>query len=234
MPLLEAKEISSGYGDAQVLYEVSLEVEQNEIVSIIGPNGSGKSTLLKSIFGVVKPWRGKIIFHNTDITGIDPNKVARYGLSYVPQEDNIFSDLSVRENLEIGAYIQRESYHQRLEKVFETFSLLKEKVAQKVRELSGGQQKMVAIGRALMLSPKALILDEPTAGLAPKLAKMILGKIDEINKVGPSILLVEQNAREALKLADRGLVLAMGEKKFEGTGEHLLQDEKIRELYLGG
>ncbi|MEF8799189.1 MAG: ABC transporter ATP-binding protein [Candidatus Bipolaricaulota bacterium] len=234
MPILEARDVVSGYGKVEILHEVSVYVDENEMVSIIGPNGSGKSTLMKTIFGLLSAWEGEINHQGRDITGAKPNEIVRKGLCYVPQEGNIFPTLTVEENLDMGAFIRQDDYTQAIENVYELFPALTEKTEQIVGNLSGGQQQMVAMGSALMLDPDILLLDEPTAGLAPNLAQMILEKIKDINDTGVAILIVEQNAREALKLSNRGYVLAMGENKFTGKSEDLLDNEEVGELYLGG
>lgn len=234
MPLLEAKNVVSGYGKVEILHDVSVYVNEEEMVSIIGPNGSGKSTLMKTIFGLLSAWEGEVNFDGRDITGVRPNEIVRKGLCYVPQEGNIFPTLTVEENLDMGAFIRTDDYSEALRNVYELFPALTEKKDQQVGNLSGGQQQMVAMGSALMLNPAILLLDEPTAGLAPNLAQMILEKIKDINRTGVAILIVEQNAREALKLSNRGYVLAMGENKFTGKSDELLDNEEVGKLYLGG
>lgn len=234
MPLLEAKDVVSGYGKVEILHEVSVHVKEEEMVSIIGPNGSGKSTLMKTIFGLLNTWEGEVNFEGRDITGVKPNEIVRKGLCYVPQEGNIFPTLTVEENLDMGAFIRTDDYSEELQNVYELFPALTEKKDQQVGNLSGGQQQMVAMGSALMLDPGVLLLDEPTAGLAPNLAQMILEKIKDINETGVAILIVEQNAREALNLSNRGYVLAMGENKYTGKSNDLLDNEEVGKLYLGG
>ncbi len=234
MALLSANNIVSGYGKVEILHNVSVYVNKEEMVSIIGPNGSGKSTLMKTIFGLLGVWNGEVTFVNENITDTSPHRIVRKGLCYVPQEENIFPSLSVEENLDMGAFIRTDNYSEELEKVYNIFPDLTEKKKQQVGNLSGGQQQMVAMGAALMLNPEVLLLDEPTAGLAPNLAKMILDRISDINKTGVAILIVEQNAREALKLSNRGYVLAMGKNKFDGKGQSLLNNQEVEKLYLGG
>lgn len=233
MPILEARAIVSGYGQVEVLHGVSVRIEEEEMVSIIGPNGSGKSTLMKTIFGLLNPWEGDVIFAGDKIGGLNPDMIVRKGMCYVPQEDNIFPTLTVEENLDMGAFIREDDYSERIKEVYRMFPALKEKRDQRVGALSGGQQQMVAMGAALMLDPQVLLLDEPTAGLAPNLAEMILNKIKEINETGVAILVVEQNARQALKLSNRGYILAMGENKLEGKSGELLDNEEVGTLYLG-
>jgi len=236
MSLLKVDNVNSGYGEMEILHGVSLEVREGEIVSIIGPNGAGKSTLMKTIFGLLKPTQGQIAFKEEEIAGLPPNEIVRKGLCYVPQVDNIFPSLTVEENLEMGAFIEDDPrvIEERMEGVYELFPLLQERRRQRVGKMSGGERQMVAMGRALMLDPELLMLDEPSAALAPKLAEMIFEKIKEINSAGVSLLIVEQNAKESLKLADRGYVLADGQNKLEGPGEELLTNPEVGRLYLGG
>jgi ABC-type branched-subunit amino acid transport system ATPase component len=236
MSLLKVERVNSGYGEMEILHEVSLEVNEGEIVSIIGPNGAGKSTLMKTIFGLLRPTQGQIAFKEEEITGLPPNEIVRKGLCYVPQVENIFPSLTVEENLEMGAFIEDDSkvIEERMARVYELFPLLRERRRQRVGKMSGGERQMVAMGRALMLDPELLMLDEPSAALAPKLAEMIFEKIKEINSAGVSLLIVEQNAKESLKLADRGYVLADGQNKLEGRGSELLTDPEVGRLYLGG
>jgi len=234
MSLLTGDGIHSGYGDMEVLHDVSFRIEEKEIISIIGPNGAGKSTLLKTIFGLLKPTKGSVTFKGNSITGLAPDRIVRLGMAYVPQVENVFPSLTVHENLEMGAFILTDDFSARLEDVYELFPLLKKRRRQRVGKMSGGERQMVAMGRALMLDPELLLLDEPSAALAPKLAEMIFERITAINETSVSILIVEQNAKESLKLADRGYVLASGQNRFEDTGENLLANEEIGQLYLGG
>jgi ABC-type branched-subunit amino acid transport system ATPase component len=234
MRVLEAKNLISGYGEMDILHGVSIELGDKEIVSIIGPNGAGKSTLLKTIFGILTPREGVVELHGEKVTGLSPDKIVRRGMSYVPQLDNVFPSLTIQENLEMGAFIRTDDYRDKLHEVYDLFPLLKERRNQKVGSLSGGQRQMVAMGRALMLDPKVLLLDEPSASLAPLLVGMIFEKIMDINKTGVAILIVEQNARETLKISARGYVLTMGRKVFEDTGMALLANEEVGKLYLGG
>lgn len=235
MTILEVKEITAGYSAAiDILHAVSIEVKSGDIVSIIGPNGAGKSTLLKAIFGILKPKKGTISLKEDDITGLKPDKVARKGISYVPQVNNVFPSMTIQENLEMGAFIRTDDFSRRIEEIYELFPVLGERRKQKAGQLSGGQRQMVAMGRALMLDPQLLLLDEPSAGLAPNLVEMIFEKIQEINATGVSIAIVEQNAREALKMADHGYVLAMGRNVLDDTGDALLASEEVGRLYLGG
>ena len=235
MIILQAENITAGYTtEVNILYDVGIRLTSGQIVSVIGPNGAGKSTLLKTIFGILKPTNGKISLKDEDITGLKPDKVANKGISYVPQVDNVFPSLTIQENLEMGAFIRNDDYSQRLNEIYDLFPILGDRRKQKAGKLSGGQRQMVAMGRALMVDPQVLLLDEPSAGLSPKLVEMIFEKIRAINKTGVSMIIVEQNAREALKMADHGYVLAMGRNVLDDTGDALLANEEVGRLYLGG
>jgi len=234
MRVLEARNLTSGYGETDILHDVSIKLDEKEIVSVIGPNGAGKSTLLKTIFGILRPSRGVVKLQDEEITGLNPDKIVRKGMSYVPQVDNVFPSLTIQENLEMGAFVRNDDYRDRLQEMYDLFPLLKDRRNQKVGSLSGGQRQMVAMGRALMLDPTVLLLDEPSASLAPLLVEMIFEKIVDINKTGVAIVVVEQNARETLKISDRGYVLATGRKVFEDTGKAILENEEVGKLYLGG
>lgn len=234
MPLLDVDNVSSGYGEMGVLHNVSLHVQKREAVTLLGPNGAGKSTLLKTIFGLLIPRTGRIMFGGEEIAGLKPPHLVRRGLSYVPQVDNVFPSLTVQENLEMGAFTREEGMVRRLEEVFDLFPMLRRKAKQRVAGLSGGERQMVAMGRALMLDPALLLLDEPSAGLAPRLVSVVFETIAAINRAGVALLIVEQNARQALRVSQRGYVLASGQVRLEGPGEQLLQDEELGRLYLGG
>lgn len=236
MAMLTVENVNSGYGQMEILHDVSIKVDQGEIVSIIGPNGAGKSTLLKTIFGLLKPTQGSIHLKDDEITGMVPSTIVKHGLSYVPQVDNIFPSLTVTENLEMGAYIIKDynKVQARIAEIFKLFPILAERRTQRVGKMSGGERQLVAMGRALMLNPFALLLDEPTAALSPLLADMIFKKITEINASGVSILIVEQNARQTLSISNRGYVLADGKNKLDGKGADLLADPEVGKLYLGG
>ena len=235
MIILEADGITAGYtAQVNILYDVSIRVNSGNIVSVIGPNGAGKSTLLKTIFGILKPTNGKVTLKEEDITGLKPDKIAKRGISYVPQVDNVFPSMTIHENLEMGAFIRSDDFSQRIDEIYELFPVLGERRKQKAGQLSGGQRQMVAMGRALMVDPQVLLLDEPSAGLAPNLVDMIFEKIVDINKTGVSMIIVEQNAREALKMADHGYVLAMGKNVLDDSGDALLANEEVGRLYLGG
>lgn len=232
--MLKLVDVVSGYTDVNIIQGVSMEVNKNEIVTIVGPNGSGKSTLMKTIFGLVELRNGRILFDGSDISQLRTDKIVRKGIGYVPQERNVFPSLTVLENLEIGAFIRRDRFKEGLEEVFNIFPELKKKSAQKVGTMSGGEQKMVAVGRALILMPTLLLLDEPSSGLSPKLRDVLFKKIVDINELGTSLMIVEQNARMALSVSRRGYVLEMGKKRFEGEGKSLLANEEVKRLYLGG
>jgi len=234
MKALKVANLTAGYGESEILRNVSVELNDAEIVSIIGPNGAGKSTLLKAVFGILRPRSGSVELYGEEITGLSPDRIVRRGISYVPQVDNVFPSLTVEENLEMGAYIRSDDSRPRLREVYDLLPVLQERNNEKVSRLSGGQRQMVAIGRALMLDPRVLLLDEPTASLAPILVEMVFEKILAINRSGVAIMLVEQNARETLKISHRGYVLAGGEKRFEDTGESLLKNDDVGRLYLGG
>jgi ABC-type branched-subunit amino acid transport system ATPase component len=232
--LLEAYQVSSGYGDMRILHDVSMRVDPGEVVTLIGPNGAGKSTLLKTIFGLLTPSAGRIHFKDVEITGLKPSQLVHHGMSYVPQVDNVFPSLTVRENLEMGAFVRRDDFAARLGEIFTFFPALRQKHRLKVGSLSGGERQMVAMGRALMLDPTLLLLDEPSAGLSPRLVGLIFDKIAEINRAGVALLIVEQNAQQALRLSHRGYVLAGGRVRLEGAGDALLDDAEVGRLYLGG
>ena len=233
MSLLEFDNVVSGYGEMEILHGVSIHVDQGEIVSIIGPNGAGKSTLVKTVFGLLTTWEGNITFTDEDITGLSPEQIVRKGMCYVPQVDNTFSSLTVQENLEMGAYIRDDDYRSRIEEIYELFPDIEDRRSTKVSKLSGGMRQMVALGRALMLDPQMLLLDEPSAGLAPLVVDMIFDRIKAINEQGVTLLIIEQNARKALENSDRGYVLVDGKNRLDGPGPELLADEQIGELFLG-
>ncbi len=234
MSLLEVKGIFSGYGGLEILRGVNLRVEEGEIVTIIGPNGAGKSTLLKTIFGLLRPSRGSIQFKGEEIVGRKPHEIVRKGISYVPQSENVFPSLTVEENLAMGAFTRRDGVRRRMEGMFSLFPDLAARSKEPVRRMSGGQRQMVAFARALMLDPKVILLDEPSASLAPIMVGVIFDQIVDINKVGVAVVVVEQNARQALRISNRGYVLVMGQNRLEGPGTKLLADEEVVKLYLGG
>ncbi|WP_232701392.1 ABC transporter ATP-binding protein [Halobacterium wangiae] len=234
MSLLDVDSLDAGYGDLQVLFDVDLDVDDGEYVTIVGPNGAGKSTAMKAIFGLADRQGGTITFAGEDITHLDPEDVIGVGMSYVPQTENVFPSLTVEENLRLGGYILDEVPEERRQAVFDRFPVLEKRLDQRAGTLSGGQQQMLAMGAALMLDPDLLLLDEPSAGLAPDLVDEMFDRIDAVNEAGTSILMVEQNAKEALRRCDRGYVLAQGENRYEGAGSDLLDDEEVRQQFLGG
>lgn len=234
MSLLALRDIYSGYRGVDILKGIHIEVAAGEMVVIIGPNGAGKSTVLKSLFGLATIRAGSVWFENQDITHLKTSQLVQRGICFVPQTGNVFPSLSVEENLEMGAFTRQDSFVAALEKVYALFPPLKEKRRQPAGSLSGGQRQMVAMGRALMVDPKVLLLDEPTAGLSPLFVDQIFKIVQDVNQLGISILMVEQNAKQALKMAHRGYVLAMGENRFEDSGPNLLTNPEVLELFLGG
>ncbi len=234
MALLEARGLVGGYGGMDILKGIDLDLDAGEIAVIIGPNGAGKSTAMKAIFGLVELRRGEIRLAGSRIDGLSPDRLVALGLGYVPQERNVFRSLSVRENLEMGAYQAPQNLRRGLDQVFALFPDLVGKSRQAAGELSGGQRQMVAIGRALMMEPKILLLDEPTAGLSPLVMGQMFERIRAIRRTGIGILLVEQNARQALAIADRGYVLAAGANRRSDRAAALLADPEIAQSFLGG
>ncbi len=234
MALVEIKDVVGGYGGSPILNGVNISIEQSDIGVIVGPNGAGKSTTLKALFGLVKVSSGSISFAGDDITNALPDKLVPKGLSFVPQEKNVFTSMSVEENLEMGAFTRKDDFSTTLDWVYDMFPVLLEKRNQKAGELSGGQRQMVAMGRALMSQPRLLLLDEPSAGLSPRYVLEIFEQIVKINKSGVGILMVEQNARQALAFASRGFVLANGQNRFTGTGAELIADPDVAKSFLGG
>jgi branched-chain amino acid transport system ATP-binding protein len=234
MSLLEIERLDAGYGDLQILEDVDLAVDDGEYVAIVGPNGAGKSTVMKSVFGLTTHMGGTITFDGADITDVPTDEIIRQGLNYVPQSDNVFTSLTVEENLEMGAYILDSVPEDRIRAVYERFPILDERRSQVARGLSGGQRQMLAIGRALMLDPDLLLLDEPSAGLAPDLVAEMFDRVDAINDAGTAVLVVEQNAKEALRRCDRGCVLVGGQNRYVDSGEALLADDSVRQDFLGG
>jgi ABC-type branched-subunit amino acid transport system ATPase component len=232
--LLATEGLEAGYvPEVNILNGVSISVQEGEIVTVVGPNGAGKSTLIKTIFGLLKPRSGRVLLRGRDISGAKPHTVCRRGLSYVPQLDNVFPSLTVDENLEVGS-LDRSKTEEQMEHMRELFPRLGERRHQVTGTMSGGERQMVAMARALMPDPEVLLLDEPSAGLAPAFVDAIFEKIGEINQAGVTIVMVEQNARRALAMSNRGYVLDLGANRFEGSGQELLSDPKVAELYLGG
>ncbi len=234
MSLLEVQDLYGGYGGADILRGMHIRVEKNEVVVIVGPNGAGKSTLMKAIFGLAVVRSGRVVFNGEDVTNAKPEQMVRRGIAYVPQERNVFPSLTVQENLEMGGYLLKGDLSARMERVFTLFPKLKERRRQLAGLMSGGERQMVAMGRALMIEPALLMLDEPTAGLSPRLIDETFARIREIGRLDIGVLMVEQNAKQALAVADRGYVLATGTNRFEDTGANLLANRQVAEMFLGG
>jgi len=236
MGLLELKNIDAGYGRIQILHDVSLEVNEGEVVCVIGPNGAGKSTTFKVIMGFINYMGGEVSFDGNDIVGFRPDQILGQGLGYVPQGRIVFNQMTVRENLEMGAYIERDKkkVEQAMENVFELFPRLAEREKQLGGTMSGGEQQMLAMGRALMTQPRMIMIDEPSLGLSPRFVTEVFERIVSLSKKGLTIMVVEQNAARALEIADRGYVLELGRNRYEGTGKELLDNQDVRRMYLGG
>lgn len=234
MALIETKNIHAGYGGMNILNGVDMSIEQDEIGVIVGPNGAGKSTTLKAIFGQLNITEGSISLRGEDITNLAPDKLVPKGMSFVPQEYNVFTSMTVEENLEMGAFTRRDDFRYMIDRVYGFFPDLKDKRRQPAGELSGGQRQMVAMGRALMIEPSLLLLDEPTAGLSPLYMNQIFDRIVAINESGVGVLMVEQNAKQALRIAHKGFVLAAGQNRYTDTGENLLNDPEVAKSFLGG
>ena len=231
---LSAENMLGGYGETTILNDCSISVKKGEIAVIVGPNGAGKSTAMKAIFGMLDLRAGNIIFDGKDISDLKPQERVKSGMGFVPQTHNVFTSMTVMENLEIGGFTNQENLSKNISEVFKLFPVLEEKQKQLVGELSGGQRQQVAVGRALMTNPKLLMLDEPTAGVSPLVVKELFEKIISIAKTGKAILMVEQNARQALEIADNGFVLVQGENKYTDKGSKLLSNKEVRKAFLGG
>lgn len=234
MSFLIGENMTGGYGGADILHDCTIAVEKGEIAVIVGPNGAGKSTAMKAIFGMLNIHTGRVMLDGNDISGLSPQDRVKAGMGFVPQNNNVFTSMTVQENLEMGAYIREDDFSDTMEQVFELFPILKEKRHQLAGELSGGQRQQVAVGRALMTQPKVLMLDEPTAGVSPIVMDELFDRIIEVAKTGIAILMVEQNARQALNIADKGYVLVQGRNRFTDTGEALLANPEVRKSFLGG
>ncbi len=234
MSFLTGKDLSGGYGGADILHGCNISVDKGEIAVVVGPNGAGKSTAMKALFGMLTLSLGSVTLGGKDITGLSPQDRVKEGMAFVPQTNNVFTSMTVQENLEMGAFLRRDDIFRTMDHIFELFPVLKDKRDQPAGELSGGQRQQVAVGRALMTQPQVLMLDEPTAGVSPIVMDELFDRILEIKQTGIAILMVEQNARQALNIADTGFVLVTGENKFTDTGEALLADPEVRRAFLGG
>ena len=234
MSFLIGKEMSAGYGGTDILHTCTIGVEQGEIAVVVGPNGAGKSTAMKAVFGMLPLRRGSVWMGDRDITHLKPQERVRNGMGFVPQNNNVFTSLTVKENLEMGAFIRRDDFSDTLTQVFDLFPILKEKRSQAAGELSGGERQQVAVGRARMTQPQVLMLDEPTAGVSPIVMDELFDRIIEIARSGIAILMVEQNAKQALSIADKGYVLVQGSNRYTDTGNALLANPNVRKAFLGG
>ena len=232
--VLELNGVDSGYGDMQVLDDLSMHVADGEIVCLVGPNGAGKSTVLKTAFGILEPWAGRVRYRGREVGGTAPEEIVRLGIGYVPQTENVFGSLSVAENLRMGGVSREEGLEAVLDDLYGRFPLLEEKRSAKARTLSGGQRQVLALARALVTEPDILLIDEPSAGLAPNTADEVFDDVRTVNEFGTAVVMVEQNARKGLSIADRGYVLDQGTVRFEDDADALLDDEDVVELYLGG
>ncbi len=234
MVFFSGENMTGGYGGADIITSCTINVNRGEIVAILGPNGAGKSTAMKAMLGLLNLKSGKVSIDGKDISRLTPQDRVKEGISFVPQTRNVFTGLSVQENLEMGAYLREERIEEIIDEIYELFPILKEKKSQLVGELSGGQRQQVALGRALMTKPSVLMLDEPTAGVSPIVMDELFDHILKVKKTNVAIIMVEQNAKQALSIADRGYVLVTGENKFSGTGKELLNNPEVRRSFLGG
>jgi len=223
-----------GYGAADILQDCTIAIDKGEVVVVVGPNGAGKSTAMKALFGMLNLRQGSVFFNGDEITSMLPQERVRLGMGFVPQNSNVFTSMTVEENLEMGAFIRRDDYSESIDQVFRLFPALEEKRGQPAGELSGGQRQQVAVGRALMTNPAVLMLDEPTAGVSPIVMDELFDRILEVAKTGIAVMMVEQNARQALEIADRGYVLVQGQNRYSDTGAALLADKNVRKAFLGG
>ena len=234
MNYLIGENLTGGYGGVDIIRNCNVSVDKGEIAVVVGPNGAGKSTAMKALLGMLSLRKGRVFLDGNDITGMSTQERVSHGMTFVPQNQNVFVTLTVEENLEMGAYLRRDDITETMNQVFELFPVLKEKSRQLAGELSGGQRQQVAVGRALMTKPSVLMLDEPTAGVSPIVMDELFERIIEVKRTGVAILMVEQNARQALNIADQGFVLVTGENRFTDTGEALLANDEVRKSFLGG
>ncbi|EMA26129.1 MULTISPECIES: ABC transporter ATP-binding protein [Haloarcula] len=233
-PILTVDGVDSGYGEVQVLDDLSLTLGEGEIACLVGPNGAGKSTVLKTVFGMLEPWTGSVRLGDREIGGMAPEDIVRIGVGYVPQTENVFGSLTIDENLRMGGVARDGGLDEVVAELYDRFPILDDKRTANAKTLSGGQRQVLAFARALVMEPDVLLIDEPSAGLAPNTAKEVFDDVETVNELGTSILMVEQNAREGLGISDRGFVLDQGTVKFEGEADSLLDDPEVSRLYLGG
>lgn len=232
--VLELDGVDSGYGEVQVLFDLSMGLEDGEILCLIGPNGAGKSTVLKTVFGMLAPWTGTVTYHGDEIGGMAPEDLVREGIGFVPQTDNVFSSLTIDENLRMGGVARDDNLGPILDELYDRFPLLQEKRTETARNLSGGQRQILALARALVMEPDVLLIDEPSAGLAPNTADDVFAEVQTVNDMNTAIMMVEQNATKGLAISDRGCVLDQGTVRFEDKADALLDNQEVTELYLGG
>ena len=235
MSFFEGNKMTAGYGQGpDIINSCTIKVDQGEIVAILGPNGAGKSTAMKAMLGLLNLKSGSVVIDGEDISKLSPQNRVKKGISFVPQNKNVFAELTVKENLEVGAFLREDNINKVIKEIFDLFPILKEKSSQVVGQLSGGQRQQVALGRALMIKPSILMLDEPTAGVSPIVMDELFQHILRVKETNVGIIMVEQNAKQALSISDRGYVLVTGENKFEGSGDELLNDPEVRRSFLGG